>query len=126
MMANAKGNSKPKIGGRTSATIQTSERAKQVKAGMPSAARIQAGLARVGKMPELTPEQTRKALSGYILGLFPLDKEQIACLKLLGEHYGLWGAGRKPPATPDDGDKVESFTVKDAATPAAIDKADEP
>jgi hypothetical protein len=63
-------------------------------------------------MPLLTAEQVEKALSGYVLGLLKLDREQIACVKLLGEFYGLWGPGRKPPAS-DEKLKPQPFQVKD-------------
>jgi hypothetical protein len=31
----------------------------------------------------------------------------------LGEHYGLWGTGRKPPAGDDDRPKAGGFVIRD-------------
>ena len=67
------------------------------------------GLARVDIMPQLTAIQIEKALSGYIIGQLGFKKEQIACLKLLGERHGLWGPGRKPPAEAKA--KPETFSM---------------
>ena len=70
---------------------------------------VEGGLARVGQFPVLSAEQVQQALSGYALGLLKLDKEQVACLKLMGERHGLWGPGRKPPA--EDKAKPEGFSM---------------
>jgi len=68
------------------------------------------GLARVDSQPILSAEQVQRALSGYIIGQLGYKKEQLTCLKLLGELHGLWGPGRKPPASGDK-PKAEGFRV---------------
>ena len=76
----------------------------------PSDEQRPSGLARVDALTALTPEQVLKALSGYVIGQLGFKPPQIACLKLLGEHYGLWGTGRKAP--PDsDKPKAEGFKM---------------
>jgi len=50
------------------------------------------------------------AASGHVLGTLHLDKERLASLRLLGEYYGLWGAGRKPPG--EEKAKPEELVVK--------------
>jgi len=69
------------------------------------------GLARALALDELTPEQLRKVLSGYLRNQITLDREKLLALKLLGEYHGLWGSHRKPPPD-DEGGKPESFDVR--------------
>ena len=69
------------------------------------------GLARVAHLPEPTPKMVRQMLFAHATGRRKLDREQILCLKLIGEHYGLWGPGRKPPAE-DNKPKPEGFSME--------------
>lgn len=74
-------------------------------------AKWESGLARVRKMERMTAEDVVRAISGHACGRLRLDKERLMSLRLLGEYHGLWGTGRKPPATGHE-DEPEGFKVK--------------
>ena len=87
----------------TPGTIKSTDQAVLVASG--------SGLARrLPKVTILTADDCLRALSGFVLRSVQLDKERLACIKLLGEHYGLWGVGRKAP--PEEPAKPETFEVK--------------
>lgn len=71
----------------------------------------QDGLARVRRLPLLTPELVAKLLSGHASGKLELDRERLESLKLLGQWLGMWGPGRKP-APDEGGSEAEGFMVK--------------
>lgn len=70
------------------------------------------GFARIAEQPLLEPEQVVRALSGHVTGQLILDREKLASLRLLGEYYGLWGTGRKPPKSSDDEVKPREFSME--------------
>jgi len=85
--------------------ISTSEEGKALRA-----AKAPSGLARIARQQRMEAADVILAASGHVLGTLKLDKERLASLRLLGEYYGLWGAGRRPPGeTPE---KPEGFKVK--------------
>ena len=92
----------------TDRNAQRAEDAQYLASGEPPI-----GLAGVARQPLMTGELVILAASGHVLGTLKLDKERLMSLRLLGEYYGLWGAGRKPPGeTPE---KPEGFKVREQA-----------
>ena len=89
----------------TPASVSTSEQGRALVAR-----KAPSGLARVRRQQLMTADDVLLALSGHVLGTLRLDKERQVSLRILAEHHGLCGPGRKPP--PDEPSKPESFEVK--------------
>jgi len=74
------------------------------------AAKAPSGLARIARQQLMSAPDVILAASGHVLGTLHLDKERLASLRLLGEYYGLWGAGRREGA--GEKPKGEGLVVK--------------
>lgn len=93
--------------------IKNAEEAARVAAGDGKVA-IGRGLARVRRQKRLSADDVVLAVSGHICGSLRLDRERLTSLRLLGEYYGLWGAGRKAPPTGDEPSEKPGLRVRDA------------
>ena len=89
--------------GKTGYRYVTIEGDVAAKDGQPIYSRNGKGLLKIRAQELLSASDVLLAASGVVSKTLRMDKDTQAMLIKLGEHYGLWGPGRKP-IKPDETD----------------------